>query len=114
MRVSKYIIAAALVTTLNIGIGLALPTLSSAPRAATAESTSCPANTPQGAYNQLGTDDNGNAICHFVYSNACPYTEAVSADDPLCYKNQPAAAQPVTTTPAAVPTGPVNQCGGTQ
>lgn len=65
----------------------------------------CPAPTPLGAYNQLGTDPTtGAAICHFVYADACPYTEAVSATDPLCAKSapqQPAATTPVVTTPAA-------------
>lgn len=59
----------------------------------------CPDPTSQGAYNQLGTDPTtGKAICHFVYSNACPYTEAVSADDPMCYKNQPAQSTSTDTT----------------
>lgn len=58
----------------------------------------CPAPTSEGAWNQIGTDPTtGAAICHFVYANACPYFEAVSADDPMCYKNQPQ--QPAQTTP---------------
>lgn len=30
--------------------------------------------------------DRGNGNCGFAYYNACPYSEAVSADDPMCYK----------------------------
>lgn len=70
-------------------------------------SDKCPADTAEGAYNQLGTDPaTGAALCHFVYANACPYTEAVSADDPMCYKAQVSQQQtpPVATNP--------NQCGG--
>lgn len=71
----------------------------------------CPAPTAEGAYNQLGTDPTtGAAICHFVFANACPYSEAVSADDPLCYKNQPQ--QPAVTTPVTPAPVPTNQCGG--
>lgn len=82
-----------------------------APRQASAD-TSCPADTSQGAYNQLGTDPTtGAPICHFVFSNACPYTEAVSADDPMCYKSQPQIpAAPTTTAPAITTTK--NICGG--
>lgn len=129
MKTSKLIIAAALVTVLNIGLAVFSPLHSAAPQPVSAASDKsdgdcdptdtagrcsdkCPAPTAEGAYNQLGTDPTtGAAICHFVFTNACPYSEAVSADDPMCYKNQPAGTQPVTTPPAAT-TPTVNQCGG--
>lgn len=113
MKNVKYILAVIVVVVLSIGTSLALPADRTQPASA---ATSCPAPTSEGAYNQLGTDDNGNAICHFVYSNACPYTEAVSADDPMCYKAQvsqqsitQSATPPIATAPA---TPTVNQCGG--
>lgn len=68
----------------------------------------CPAPTSKGAYNQLGTDPaTGKSICHFVFSNACPYTEAVSADDPMCYKNQPVQTPPITPTTGTTTNVPV-------
>lgn len=124
----RLILATLMVTALTIGVGFALPTYTRT-QPVQADGTSdkydgdcnpldtvgrcadkCPAPTAEGAYNQLGTDPTtGAAICHFVYTNACPYTEAVSADDPLCAKSAPVA----TTTPATpVATVPSNQCGG--
>lgn len=71
----------------------------------------CPADTTEGAYFLRGYDkETGAAVCGFSYFNACPYTEAVSADDPLCYKNQPA--QPTPAVTATVPPADPNQCGG--
>lgn len=46
----------------------------------------CPPNTDKGAYFLRGYDDNGAAICAFSWYNACPYVEAVPADDPMCEK----------------------------
>lgn len=48
----------------------------------------CPAPTSQGAYYQRGTNPDGTPACGFAYYNACPYSEGVSANDPMCYKGQ--------------------------
>lgn len=51
----------------------------------------CPLPTDQGVYYLQGFDkETGAAICGFSYYHQCPYTDAVSADDPLCYKSAPA------------------------
>lgn len=73
----------------------------------------CPAPTDQGAYFLRGFDkDTGAAVCGFSWYHACPYTEAVSADDPMCYKNQPAAQQPETTPVTTTPnTSDDSLCG---
>ena len=52
------------------------------------QTTTCPASTSQGTYFQRGTDANGKPVCAFAYYQACPYSEAVSASDPMCYKGQ--------------------------
>lgn len=53
-------------------------------------SDKCPLPTAEGTYFNRGFDpDTGKAICGFSFYHACPYSEAVSADDPLCYKDQP-------------------------
>lgn len=60
----------------------------------------CPGPTSEGVYYQQGIDkDTGAAVCGFSYYHQCPYTDAVSADNPLCYKNQPPAVDP-TSAPA--------------
>lgn len=48
----------------------------------------CPADTDQGVYYEQGQDRDGKLVCGFAYFHQCPYTNAVSADDPLCYKIQ--------------------------
>ena len=67
----------------------------------------CPADTDKGVYFERGRDDSGNPICGFAWFNACPYTEAVPADDPLCYKNQP---QVEYTIQSVETTEPTNTC----
>lgn len=46
----------------------------------------CPTATSEGAYFERGIGKDGNVICGFSWYNACPYTEAVSANDPGCEK----------------------------
>lgn len=47
----------------------------------------CPLDTPDGTYHLQGYDkDTGAAICRLEYYHACPYADAVKADDPLCAK----------------------------
>ncbi len=52
-------------------------------------STTCPDATSEGAYFVRGYNDDGSAVCGFAFYNACPYYEAVSADDPMCFKTTP-------------------------
>lgn len=80
----------------------------------------CPANTSEGAYFLRGTDSNGKVLCGFSFYNACPYSEAVSADDPMCQKAAPALTTSGNSTPAPVSAPittvpiqhPVSTCGG--
>jgi hypothetical protein len=129
MKKVKTSLAIIFIIALSVGVGLALPATSTHPQPASAATSDkydgdctgsetagrcadkCPADTAEGAYFVRGNDkDTGAVVCGFSYYHACPYSEAVSADNPLCYKGQPATA----TTPAA--TTPVtttnNQCGG--
>lgn len=127
----RLIFAALMVTALTVGVGFAFPAYSRT-QPVQADSSDkydgdcqpsdtagrcadkCPAPTADGAYNQIGTDPaTGAAICHFVFTNACPYTEAVSATDPLCAKAEANQAPAVTTPPATTtPVAPATQCGG--
>lgn len=81
--------------------------------------TECPAANDKGAYFERGRDDEGNAICGFAWYNACPYTEAVPADDPMCKKAQVSQEQPkkadkpnATKKVEAPATSTVSTCGG--
>lgn len=50
----------------------------------------CPAPTDKGVYFERGFDKStGELICGFSFYNACPYSEGVSADDPMCEKAKP-------------------------
>lgn len=50
----------------------------------------CPAANADGVYYLQGYDKNTNvSVCGFSYYHQCPYSDAVSADDPLCYKQHP-------------------------
>lgn len=50
----------------------------------------CPTDTAQNTWYIMGYDKTTNAaVCHIEYYNACPYSENVSADDPMCYKVYP-------------------------
>lgn len=50
----------------------------------------CPPATDAYTWYILGYDKDTNmAVCHIEYYHACPYSENVSADDPMCYKNNP-------------------------
>lgn len=47
----------------------------------------CPPDAADHTYYLMGYDKNaGAAVCHIEYYHACPYSEGVSADDPMCYK----------------------------
>lgn len=132
MKIRRLILAAVLVTVLNVGVAFTLPTYTRT-QPVQADSSDkydgdcqptdtagrcadkCPADTSEGAYYVQGYDkDTGAVVCGFGFYHACPYADAVSADDPLCAKLQaeqtPAAATVPATTPT--PTAPVSQCGG--
>ena len=100
---------------LIVGITTVLPTETrTQPANASEPVTQCPPPTSEGAYFERGIGKDGNVICGFSWYNACPYTEAVSATDPMCEKARqsqeptPAVVEPVQPTP----TQPTNQCGG--
>lgn len=117
---TRVILSALGVAVLATGVAIALPpqTKTQPASAATGSvTTDCPANTSEGAYFERGRDKDGNAICGFAWYNACPYTEAVPATDPMCDKAKPTPEQlqpwqptepatPAPTTPA------VNSCEG--
>ena len=67
-------------TALFIGIlGAAMP-VPEPTRAA----KDCPPPTSEGVYFKRSIDEKGNAVCGFSFYNACPYEEAISADNPAC------------------------------
>ena len=120
MRLPKYLLIASGVAVLATGVAMALPTetRTQPASAATAEPiTTCPANTSEGAYFERGRDKDGNVICGFAWYNACPYTEAVPATDPMCDKAKPTEEQlkpwqPTEPTTPAPTTPAVNTCEG--
>lgn len=128
----KLVLATLAVTALTIGVGFALPTYSRT-QPVQADSSDkydgdcqpsdtagrcadkCPADTSEGTYYVQGYDkDTGAVVCGFSFYHACPYADAVSADDPLCAKLQAQQTPAATTTApvATTPTQPVTQCGG--
>ena len=99
-----------------VGITTVLPAQTgTAPANASVPALECPPPTSEGAYFERGIGKDGNVICGFAWYNACPYTEAVPATDPMCEKARlsqepaPAVVEPVQATPAPQQT---NQCGG--
>lgn len=110
MKRLDYILATTAVTLFITAVTLAMPTKTHTQPASAA--TNCPAATAQGEYHEQGRDDNGNAICGFTYSNACPYAEGYSATDPMCAKfaDNQKPVQPVTKPNPAQPSE-ATQCG---
>ena len=52
----------------------------------------CPAATSEGVYYIQGYDkDTNKVVCGFSYYHACPYADAMSADDPQCQELSPQA-----------------------
>lgn len=120
MTTYKIILAAAALSIAVVAANTVLP-VQSLPRSASATQaatprTECPPATSEGAYFERGRDKDGNAICGFAWYNACPYTEAVAASDPMCEKSKPTEEQLQPwqlEAPAAQPTTPtVTSCEG--
>lgn len=120
MTTHKLILAAAALSIAVVAANTVLP-VKSLPRSASATQDStprseCPPATSEGAYFERGRDKDGNAICGFAWYNACPYTEAVAASDPMCEKSKPTADQlqpwQPETPPVATPAPTVSNCEG--
>lgn len=118
MRALKPVLAVAVGILLVIGICTALPPQTRTQPANASQGAeiteTCPPPTADGVYFPRGYDKSTNElVCGFSFYNACPYSEAVSATDPLCEKAKPTEAQlapwnPNETTTTETPA--VDQC----
>jgi len=99
---------------LIVGITMVLPPQSrTQPANASEPVLECPPPTSEGAYFERGIGKDGNVICGFAWYNACPYTEAVPATDPMCEKaRQSQEPAPAVQPPVQKAPEPTNQCEG--
>lgn len=117
MSKTRLILGAVLATITAIGICTALPSQSRTQPANASTSdpvrSECPAPTSEGVYFERGYDKTtGEVTCGFSFYHACPYSEGVSADDPMCEKAKPTEQQLERWYPEATtePTTTTNQC----
>lgn len=117
---NKVVLAATAASIITLAVTAVFPVQTHTQPVSAAQETKitqCPPDTQEGAYFERGIDQDGNVICGFAWHNACPYSEAVPANDPRCEKAKPTeeqlapwkpeapAAQPVANQPTVSPCG---------
>lgn len=93
MSKTKFMIISLTLAAILWVVNVLLPAQPPAPNVQATSTINCPAHTDKGAYFVRSIDENGNVVCGFTFYEACPYTEAVAADDPLCEKSKPVQVQ---------------------